>query len=143
MDKGEKKLTFFLWRRFAARLFDFLLALSFCYVLVEALFLDPARHSLLCFLLLQCLALALAMLLEPFFLAFWGKTPGKGLLGLTLTNLEGRRLSLSQARRRTWQLWREGLGLGLPFYRILGLARSYAVGRQGGSFSWEQGSVLT
>lgn len=143
MDKREKKLDFFLWRRFAARLIDFLLSLSFCYLLAEAFFLDPDRHSLLYFFLLQWLALGLALLLEPFFLAFWGRTPGKGLLGLALTHDQGGRLSLSEARRRTWRLWREGLGLGLPFYRILGLARSYAAGRQGGSFSWEEGSVLT
>ena len=142
MEASNRQTVLFLWRRFGARFVDFLLCLSLCYALAEGLFLDPARHSLAWFLLVQTAAAALMAALEPLLVTRWGRTPGKALFGLKLTSSQGERLTPAQARARPWQLWRAALGYGLPFYRLVTLIRAYAAGKRGTVFIWEEGSIL-
>lgn len=69
--------------------------------------------------------LLLMLFLEPVLLSCFGTTPGKWILGLAVTDCEGRRLTYEQARERTRQVFRLGMGFYLPIYHIVRLWKSY------------------
>lgn len=135
--------SFLLWRRFLARLLDFLIWLLAAYRLGSFLVPDPARQNLAWFYAVQTLAAVFMILTEPLLLALTGRTPGKLLLRLRVAAPDGGRLTLARACSRSWQVWREGLGFGLPLYRLLALTRSYAAARQGEVAGWEEGTSMS
>lgn len=130
------------WRRYIARFFDLslyrtlwwcVLALGFRVNMVqrEAGALDTV------------ISLLLMLALEPLMLHFFGATPGKWLLGLGVTDEEGRKLSYRAALERTWQvLWR-GYGLYIPVYCWYRLWQSYRDCQDGDALDWEWNSQLT
>ena len=59
-------------------------------------------------------ALVLAILLEPLALHYFGTTPGKWLLGLSVESVNGGRLSVAEARWRTGDVLLSGMGLNIP-----------------------------
>lgn len=136
--KGDRGALLQLWRRFFARFIDFLLWLLLWYFLEEKFFIEAGQHSLAHFWLDQFLAVCFMVVAEPLFLTLLSTTPGKALCGLGVRHPWGQRLTLRQACRRTWQVWAGALGLGLPFYRLVCLARAYAARRQGWLPDWEK-----
>ncbi|MCC8063807.1 MAG: MerR family transcriptional regulator [Clostridiales bacterium] len=130
------------WRRYFARAFDLALyqTLWWCFLALgfrvnmvqrEAGVLDTA------------ITLLLMLALEPLMLHFFGTTPGKWLLGLRVTDEEGRKLSYSAALARSWTvLWR-GYGLYIPVYSWYRLWQSYKDCQDGGTLAWEFDSQLT
>lgn len=139
---GDHRTLLFLWRRFFARCIDFLLWLLPWYWLEERFFLEAWQHSLAHFWLDQLIASCLMVISEPLFLALLSTTPGKALFGLGVRHPSGQRLTLRQAGRRTWHVWREALGCGLPFYRLVCLARAFSARRRGYLPDWEEETVL-
>ena len=86
--------------------------------------------------------IALMLCMEPILLHFFGTTPGKWLLGLSVTDPYGQRLSLSAALDRTWAvLWR-GMGLNIPLYSLYRLNESHQACEKGEPLCWEQDSIL-
>lgn len=87
----------------------------------------------------------IALLLPPFlwipfeaiFLAVWGATPGKALLGLQVVNADGAKLSFRQAFSRSFDVWFVGCGMELPFLNILLKVMSLFRYRQLGETSWD------
>ncbi len=141
-DKGDRSVSLFLWRRFFARLIDFLIWLALWYSLEERLFLPAWRHSLAHFWLDQFAASGLMFLAEPVWLALLSTTPGKALCGLGVRHPSGGRLTIRQASRRSWHVWGGTLGFGLPFYRLVCLARAYTAQSQGFLPFWEKETSL-
>lgn len=90
----------------------------------------------------QFAAITLMFCIEPILLHFWGTTPGKWLLGLSVTDLYGQHLTLSSAYDRTWTvLWR-GMGLNIPLYSLYRLNESHQTCEKGEPLYWEQDSIL-
>lgn len=141
--QSARKETLLLWRRFLARLFDFLVCFLAAYRLGSLLVPEPNRQNLAWLYAVQMMAAAFMAVTEPLLLALTGRTPGKAVLGLRVSDLDGGRLSLAKACSRSWQVWREGLGFGLPLYRLLALTRSYAAARRGARAGWEEGTSLS
>ena len=87
----------------------------------------------------------IALLLPPFlwipfeaiFLAVWGATPGKALLGLHVVNADGEKLSFRQAFLRSFDVWFVGCGMELPILNILLKVMSLFRYRQLGETSWD------
>ena len=70
-------------------------------------------------LLLELMTLALTVFLEPALLHWFGTTPGKALLGLSVETEDGTHLSYGEGWCRVWSvLWR-GCGLHIPVYALV------------------------
>ena len=127
------------WRRYFARSLDLLLyglPLSILEILI--LRLPPSLMNSIPFRLFALyLGLGLMLLIEPLLLHFWGTTPGKALFGMTLRSSTGEKLTLSAARRRTWDVFVVGMGCGIPFYCLWREYKCYQFCMDGGRCVWE------
>lgn len=79
-------------------------------------------------------AVAFSLVYYPLPLAFWGRSPGMGLLGLVARSRDGRPLSFRQAALRWLGAVVTLLALGLPV--LLGLLGLSLVDRISGSATW-------
>ncbi len=130
------------WRRYFARAFDMSIYTTlWCCFLALACGINLTRWNGA--VIDTVIGAALMLALEPLMLHFFGATPGKWLLGLGVTDEEGRKLSYAAALARTWTvLWR-GYGLYIPIYSWYRLWQSYRDCQDGGTLAWEYDSQLT
>ncbi|MDP0490353.1 MAG: RDD family protein [Verrucomicrobiota bacterium JB023] len=99
-----------LWRRFAARWFDWTVFQTIVIValLLAGVNLVPLFQSGSVILV----TILPAILVEAILLAQWGTTPGKWLTGLKLRNRHDDKLTAGAAILRTIRVWLMGMGLG-------------------------------
>jgi uncharacterized RDD family membrane protein YckC len=64
------------------------------------------------------LFLPLALVLDAFVYRIFRNTPGKALLGLRVTTIDGSRLTFDGYLRRNFALWMSGLAFGLPLFNL-------------------------
>lgn len=83
---------------------------------------------------------ACMLLLESALLHWLGTTPGKWILGLRVVSQEGARLTLPQARSRTWGVLWHALRLNVPVIELRGLWKSYREYADGATLAWEYDS---
>lgn len=83
------------------------------------------------------LFLALALALEPFWLHFWGWTPGKWIFGLKLRDQYGNKLSVTTARERSWRLAWEGYRWNIPIWDLITKWRCRGEGLEGRNCDWD------
>lgn len=99
-----------LWRRFAARWFDFILySLLMTAVIVwsgRSIF-ELASNSLFAFV-----SILPWFFLESLSTCIWGSTPGKWLVGLKVRGVHGQKLTAGQAILRTMRVIILGMGFG-------------------------------
>jgi hypothetical protein len=84
---------------------------------------NPALFAMLC--------LPVAMVVDASVYYVAGNTPGKALLGLKITTLDGGRLSWPAYVRRNLAVWARGLGCGIPLVSLIAMwrrAREASVG---------------
>jgi hypothetical protein len=74
---------------------------------------------------------------EAYLLGRSGRTPGKRLLGLQVTRLDGSPPEMSQAAARSISVWVRGLALGLPIVSLLTAADGYSRLTRSGRTSWD------
>ena len=120
------------WRRFWARMLDFALYNLLLFLLVPGLF-GNAGLMLIRF----GLDLVLFVAAETFMLAWFGTTPGKAVFGISVTDLEGKRLSVRNALDRTAMVAQHGLGFNLPFLTQYKQWESLKAVENGQELSWE------
>ncbi|MEZ5692078.1 MAG: RDD family protein [Rickettsiales bacterium] len=77
------------------------------------------------------------VIIEPFFIALWGSTPGKWMLGVKVLRIEGNKLSLSESVLRSIQVWLKGLAIGFPLFNLFAMARARTKLVNEGSTSWD------
>lgn len=130
------------WRRFFARNFDFFLYTSLLNLVLILLGVNISGGGVGLSLLSIVVSLLLMYLLEPLFLAKWGTTPGKAVLGLWVTDLDGGRLTISDARSRTGGVLWKGMGLSIPVYEWVRNFKSYSACEDGKVLDWETDSLL-
>ena len=132
------------WRRWLARTLDMALCSTLWMIFLMLVFnVNAAQRNALGDLLDGIAALALMLILEPLFLHFFGTTPGKWLLGITVTDPDGGRLTISAARERTWGVLWHGMGLRVPVYQLVREWKSYLAYTAGEPLPWEHDSVIT
>lgn len=83
------------------------------------------------------------LLLEPVFLHFWGRTPGKWVMGIEVTNEDGGRLSWQAAKERTRTKLSRGSGWHIPIYILVRYFKSWRDASAGETLAWETDSELT
>ena len=131
------------WQRFLARAFDLLLYHGLWMLLLPLL----CRTSLSSSLAQGWVAVSpiivflLLMGLEPIMLHFWGTTPGKWLMGLSVRNCTGQKPSYYDSAYRTWMAVLYGLGLNIPFARVYRFYKSYMDCSDGHFLPWEEDTV--
>ena len=86
--------------------------------------------------------MAVMLVLEPLFLHLFGTTPGKWLMGLRVTDENGKTLPLAAAWRRTWRVLWYGYGACIPIYSIVRLYASWKAEQAEQPLEWEDGSEL-
>ncbi len=131
------------WRRYFARFLDLSLYATIWFIFAELVldinmlsnFVGKAFFS-------WFIEMFLLLFLEPLFLSCSGTTPGKWLLGLSLTTQNDRRLTYSEAFTRTWRMFIYGLGLNLPLISLYRLWRSYHSCSEKQTLIWEDSYVL-
>lgn len=65
------------------------------------------------------------LFVETVLLCACGTTLGKWLLGINIKNSAGKKLSFTDALKRSFSVWLKGLGMSLPFISIFTLISSY------------------
>lgn len=131
------------WRRFFARMLDLSLCsrlLGSCLVIfrnVNIGRLGPGE-SILC----MFAATFIMLMAEPLFLHLFGTTPGKWILGLSVSDENGHRLSYSEAWQRTLWVCAYGMGLSIPIIGVIRLIISRKACLRGEPLVWEEYSVL-
>lgn len=122
------------YRRFFARLLDeaiyFLITAliftkGFCIFFWEVL---PATKWYLSILFM--------FLIEPICLALFGATVGKYIMGLRLGD-QGKRLPYLKALRRTFLLFKTGMGFGIPLLEWYRYFKSWLACKDGESLAWD------
>ena len=123
------------WRRWMARGLDNTL-LEILYLFVWCV---PLHHFLseVSDLASTVVGVILMLILEPVLLHFFGTTPGKWLMGISITGRDGERPSWSQAIRRTWGVLRWGHGFYIPIYSIYRGYRCYKAEMNGEIQDWD------
>lgn len=127
------------WRRYLARMLD-LSIYSLLWSMVQLLLLrwNP-EPSLFINLLDSYIGLFTMLILEPIMLSTWGYTPGKFIMGLTVRDGEGQKLTISAAWERTVGMFKWGLGYGIPIYNLVRLWKSRAACLRDEALDWETG----
>lgn len=120
------------WRRFWARMLDFALYNLILFLLVPGVF---GNKSLT--LVRFGLDLVLFVAAETFMLAWFGTTPGKAVFGISVTDLEGKRLTIRGALDRTALVTQHGLGFNVPFLTQYLQWQSLKALENGQELSWE------
>ena len=131
------------WRRFFARILDYAL-----YSTILDAFLTLVMNANLGTLsnignILNNFAVLIIMfIVEPVLLTLFGTTLGKWILGIRVTDNSGRRMTYSKALERTRIMLLDGMGLGIPVYKLIRLWKSYRAHSDGDTLDWEWDSEI-
>ena len=74
---------------------------------------------------------------EAGFLALLGGTPGKYIFGIHVAHPDGELLSFPEAFYRTFLVWLQGLGLGIPFVVLFTMIFAYRRLTRTGTTLWD------
>lgn len=82
---------------------------------------------------------------EAAFLSLFGTTPAKWLFGIRVAYPDGELLSFSEALSRSFLVWVQGLGLGIPFVALFTQLFAYFRIMKTGTTLWDTsvGAVVT
>jgi DNA-binding transcriptional MerR regulator/uncharacterized RDD family membrane protein YckC len=132
------------WRRFFARMLDFMLYAALLSVLLTLVFnvnlvINESTELNLFF---DFAPIVVMLVVEPALLHFFGTTLGKWIFGLQVLDSNEERLSYQDAFERTkWVLfW--GMGVNLIIFSQYRLWKSYRTHLDGYSLPWESDSIL-
>lgn len=124
-------------RRLWARTLDFTFYNLILYLIAPGLFQAEGFN-----LFLIVAEILMLIIIEPFLLSTVYTTPGKLVFGMTVTSLDGRRLTYKEALNRTLLVLQHGLGFCAPFLKEYMQISSYITVENGGELIWEQNSEL-
>lgn len=132
------------WRRFFARHFDLFLYSAFWMMLGFLLLSEgPSTESGAAWMgAANIIAIIMMVLVEPLLLSTWGSTPGKWLLGLSVRNNTGQKLSYSDGVYRTVQALWGGAGFFIPIFELVQGYKRYYDCVEGKTLPWEWDSEL-
>ena len=132
------------WRRLFARRFD-LFFYSMVWILLGVLLLKqgPSTEAGSAWYRFgSFIAILMMLLVEPLFLSTWGTTPGKWLLGLSVRNNTGGKLTYGEGFYRTVQALWSGAGMFIPIFELFRGYQRYYDCIEGKTLDWEWDSEL-
>ena len=127
------------FRHLLARLLDYEI-LSIFILFIQVVFLRTRSET---FVLPYIVALPLWIPFEARCYVFFRTTPGKWAFGIQVDNADGTRHSLRSAFRRAFEVYRYGMGWGLPGWSIWRLIRSCILYGRGDENEWNYDSEIT
>lgn len=119
-------------RRLWARTLDFTFYNLVLYLVAPGLFQAEGFNLFLIFA-----EILMLVVIEPFLLSTVYTTPGKLVFGMTVTSLDGSRLTYKEALNRTLLVLQHGLGFCAPFLKEYMQISSYVTVENGGELIWE------
>ncbi len=135
------------WVRYFARIIDYIvfeflitILLTFIFLLVAPSVIEWFYYNELTYITYLAFSFFIYMswnFFEALLLSKWGTTIGKWLLGVSLTDSFGNKLTYEDALSRSFQVWIKGMGLGLPIVSIITLIVSYTRLNEEGKTSWD------
>lgn len=125
------------WLRYGARMLDYSIW-TFCVVLLLCLFIDPVKVLELNGLLAGIILAFLFVFVEPLMISNRATTPGKWMLGISVTKDDGAYLSYDEGMRRSFAAWLKGYGAGVPLVQLIPLFLSYMALKIDGITSWDK-----
>lgn len=132
------------WRRYFARTFDLSLYNTLWLVLLGlGLHINLSHRTGLVKIVDVAVVTAMMLLIEPFFLARFGTTPGKKIMGIKVRSKTGENPSYLLGFARTFDVIKSGMGFNIPIYNLIRLANCYDKSREGEKLSWEDETYLT
>lgn len=130
------------WRRFFARALDEALCTALWVMFLLALNCNPATGGAPMRFIHALMGSLIQLGLEPLFLSKLGTTPGKWILGLSVTDADGSYLSYGAAATRLLCVWWYGNALDIPPLNLYRLYKSYDACHKGEVLPWETDSIL-
>ena len=125
-------------RRFLARELDYNLMALVVLVFQIFVFRIPDSDNAILNWLAGYLILLPMLAVEAVLLHLWGTTPGKWLLGLSLRDRQGKKLSLARALRRSRLLFSKGYGYNIPIYNLYRHYKSFRICAELEPLPWDQ-----
>lgn len=125
-------------RRFLARTLDYNLMALVLLAIQLFVFQNPSSDSAILDWLGGYLILLPMLAVEAVLLHLWGTTPGKWLLGLSLRDRQGKKLSLARALRRSRLLFSKGYGYNIPIYNLYRHYKSFRICAELEPLPWDQ-----
>ena len=122
------------YRRFFARLLDeaiYVLLAAFIFTKGFRIFFWELFPSIKWYL-----SILFMFLIEPICLALFGATAGKYIMGLRLGD-QGKRLPYLKALRRTFLLFKTGMGFGIPLFEWYRYFKSWLACKDGEILAWD------
>lgn len=141
IDRDVEPRIFAPWQRYWARALDGLV----CSYILTAIVTWMAGGVILEWggLISTAVGFAMTLVLEPLQLWLFGTTLGKWIFGIRVTDMEGRKLCLSDAFLRTWRVIVYGEGLGVPIVSLWRNWKSYQAYENNEFLPWDDPSELS
>ncbi len=128
--------------RYAARMMDYL----FYYFLVIFVWIvllhQISRGGDVEEFLSTVFATLLMLFLEPLCISLFRTTPGKYIFGITVSNVNGSKLTYKEALVRTFKVFVWGMGCYIPIYEIYCYNRSYLQSIEGKGNKWDNPQLI-
>ena len=144
LGKDAVPRPFIPWRRFLARYLDWAVYETVWQIfLVAVLNQNIGSRSGIEPLFDIVMGLILMAAIEPVLLSVCATTFGKWILGIRVTDNEGRKLSYASALERTIKVLWFGMRVRIPIYELWGNYKCYLMYANGETLEWEWESELT
>lgn len=128
--------------RYAARAMDFFIYELLVMFVWNVLLHQISRGSDVEDFLSTVFATLLMLFLEPLSISLFRTTPGKYILGITLSNVNGSKLTYKEALVRTFKMFVYGMGCSIPIYEIWCYWESYGRCIEGKGTKWDNPQLI-
>jgi uncharacterized RDD family membrane protein YckC len=136
-NTDESVIEVHAWMRFWARTIDVMLfTIIFSFFLVY--FPMKVLQLIAGINYIMPISLFVWVLVEALLLSVWGKTPGKAIFGMTVSEMDGSKLSFSRALNRSASVWFFGMGCGINIIELIANVTSYIRLSKKGITRWDQ-----
>jgi hypothetical protein len=128
------------WVRFFAKGFDIWVVTVIVYLFYMLIFksIDYKLQMLTSFVM----TMLWFLLVEPYCLTQWGTTLGRILFNFNLRTRDEKRLTLAEARARSFNVWLYGYALGIPILSIFSNYVAYRRLKKTGTTSWDKNKYI-
>ncbi len=134
-------------RRFLARDFDSFLWITLIYLfMIWVLGINVAQIAALPRIIRFLLSIPAGMIdivMNAVCISAVGTTPGKAILGMRLTDKDGRKMDFGSALSREIQVLIYGQGFNIPIYNIICELRCYSICENDAELRWEEDNMVT
>jgi uncharacterized RDD family membrane protein YckC len=127
------------WRRYFARMLDLSIYGLPWIMLCRFVFRWQAESSISNTFINLLVPWLVVLLLEPVLLSKFGTTIGKWIFGITLSDMNGDKITYENALYRTFGVFGIGVGYSIPLYNFYRLYKSYDTCQNNRLLEWDEG----